>query len=159
MNNPNYIEWSEGSGKVFTLRPIRMHILMTHGVLPQSILTGSTAAWREQGKMSDADAASKIAQDVFSNDQRKFGEFMRDVVVFCSVNPHITDEPLHDGDEHPENIEDADFFGIFAWAMGGFAEAQRLASFRKGQERGTVGVGTNGAEIRKDAERIVKRRK
>jgi hypothetical protein len=79
-------------------------------------------------------------------------KFMRELLVYCCVEPRISDDPKGDDEIHPREIPEADWRFIIRWAMGS-EEAAKLRPFRgerAGDRAGGVGEDVGRAAIADD---------
>lgn len=88
-------------------------------------------------------AAASDAAVQSDEDARTTAAFLRDLILYCVVEPVISLNPRL-GEIHPRNIADADTNYILAWAIRG-EEVASLESFRP--KRADEVTGGNGAGI------------
>ncbi|HEX4311881.1 MAG TPA: hypothetical protein VHZ25_17760 [Acidobacteriaceae bacterium] len=99
------------SGMVIKARRPGPSMLAGFGMLPMSLAVSK----EEQAEMTGEQVAA-------------FAEFLRDLLVYCVVEPAISLRP-EAGQIHPRDIPNGDTNFILAWAMRG-SEAARLDTFR-----------------------------
>lgn len=78
-----------------------------------------------------------------AEDPAAFFTFLRDLLLYCVVDPEISLTPKA-GQIHPREIADKDVNFIFHWAMRG-SEAESLESFRR--QPGDGSTGGDGAQV------------
>lgn len=115
------------SGTTIKARRPGPSFLATFGRLPLSLASAA----------SGSEAAAPAGQDAV-----EFAVFLRELLVYCVVEPAISLTPK-EGEIHPRAIADADLTYIYAWALRG-SEAGSLESFRA--KRSDGGAGDNGAQ-------------
>jgi hypothetical protein len=120
------------SGMTITARRLGPSQLATFGQLPLHLAT-HVAAGRDD-EIPEQTPEKTIAMM----------EFLRDVLVFCVVDPPISLTPASN-EIHPRDIDDADLNYIMAYAMGR-EEAARFESFRGKRADGSSGGGSSDVE-------------
>ncbi|HWQ55686.1 MAG TPA: hypothetical protein VN442_18510 [Bryobacteraceae bacterium] len=92
------------------------------------------------GKTPEQFAQRMSAQELFD-----LASSLRDVLVWCCVDPRVSLDARGPGEIHPRDIPDEDLHFIFRWAMRG-EEVAQFSRFRK--ERADAGAGADGADVR-----------
>ena len=105
------------------------------------------AMWARLPFSLTAAAAPEAAgpAEMTGEDVMALAQTMRDVLLWCCVEPRVTLEPRGEDEMHPRDIPDEDLHFLFRWALRG-EEAARLEGFRG--RRADEGGGGDGADVR-----------
>ncbi len=91
-----------------------------------------------------ASAASGAAAEASVEEAGEIAGFLRDVLVYCCVEPRVSLEPKGEDEIHPREIPAEDWTFIVSWAMR-VEEARALEGFRRGGA--DVGGGGDGKDV------------
>ncbi len=128
------VELTLPSGMVIKARRPNPMQLAMWGLVPSSLagaVAGGTAA------RPDAEAMAALMSG------------LRDLLIFCCLQPRVSLNPVGDDEIHPRLIPDKDTMFLLRWATRG-EEAGHLESFRS--ERPNGSAGSDGAAVQPETE-------
>jgi hypothetical protein len=120
------------SGMVIRARRPGPTLLASYGHLPMTLASAA------RGPVPIAELQQR------QNVNTDFLTFMRDLLVYCVVEPAISLTPTPD-QIHPRDVADDDAMYVIEWAMRG-SEAASLATFRAKRRHGSAGGDGSGVE-------------
>jgi len=91
-----------------------------------------------------ATAAQAAPAEVSEEEARRIANLLRELLVWCCIEPRVSTEPKDDSEIHPREIPDKDLWFIVAWAMR-LKEVQSLRPFRG--ERADAATGHDGEAV------------
>ena len=91
-----------------------------------------------------AKAAVPAPADLSMEECKRIAELLRELLVWCCIEPRVSTEPKDESEIHPREIADKDLWFILAWAMR-LKEVESFRPFRR--ERANEAAGNDGEAV------------
>jgi hypothetical protein len=142
------LEWRERARQVALAEAVDLELPSGMKLRARRPNPMQLAAWGKLPMALAGAAAQTPAQSLSAAEVAEMAGFLRELLVWCCVEPRVSLEP-GPKDIHPSEIPEKDWTFIINWGLR-VEEARNLESFRGG--RADAGAGRDGEDLRAAAE-------
>lgn len=136
-------EWRRRAQEAARIGAIELELPSGIKILARRPNAMQLAAWNRL-PFSLAGAASGSAPAITPDQAVDLAEFLRDLLLYCCIEPRVSLNPTSEEEIHPKEIPEQDWTFIVSWALR-TEEARKLECFR--EERSDVTPGGSSQEL------------